>query len=237
MVIHLAIYIWTSWLCGIVPWLNRAKRIRQVRTTNPKINKSRIMAIFLFTVFIVGCGRNFPTFTDQKISDILVCGAGLEEKVRTDLYAAWTKAGGRLGHEFYKVAKAVIFSSNSNFDKSDMYNSYINCILEIDIRNRKKENIPICLENCVAEESACLSRMNEKFRRCIADQMKGCYNDCRKNYGFSHRECLSDLCNWEEISKESRKFYERRCKNRGAIIDLESECNTKNSECRRGCTE
>lgn len=221
-----------------VPWLNRAKRIRQVRTIYPKINKARIMAIFLFSVFIVGCGStNSPTLTDQKISDISMCGAGLEEKVRTDLYAAWTKTGGKLGYEFQEIAKAAIFSSDSNSDKPDMYTSYISCILEIDSRNRERESIPMCLENCGTEKSACLSRMNAEFLKCIANQMKGCYDDCRYRYGFPHDQCLSDLCNWEEISEKGRKFYERRCKHKETIIDLQAECNTENAECRRDCTE
>lgn len=236
MVIYLAIYIWTNWLYGVVPRMNRSKGVRQMRTIYPKINRAKITAILLFAAFTVGCGTtNFSTFTDQKISEVSVCGAGLEENVRSDLYAAWTKAGGKLGYEFQETVKAVIFSSNSN-DKLDMYNSYINCVLEIDRRNRKRGNTSMCLENCITDKSACLSRMDAKFRRCIADQMKGCYSDCRRR-GFSRDRCLSDLCNWEEISKKGRNFYERNCKDKGTIIDLQSECDTENAECRRDCTE
>lgn len=147
-----------------------------------------------------GCGTNRPTPSfnadnpERINSPIAVCGAGFDYELGARLAAEWQKAGGQLTAGFQEFVRSSIFNRTdiSSSDKQLMYQNYINCVLEID--RRQRESAGTCEGRCSSILSSCRNKTQRAFARCIGEAQELCIDECVKKYRYSHDSCRLDYC-------------------------------------------
>ena len=194
---------------------------------------------FICTSLLLACQSNFPAIpatqssgsSGAAASSIAVCGAGLEKGVSAQIEAEYSKSGGKLSAGFQDFVRTAIFSRAdiASADKQKIYDKYIDCVLEIDKRNRVSANS--CVGKCDLIQASCIREHDRALGTCIERMRYACINVCTQNYRNTLKRCVQSFCDpgspinvsqWSE--HQCRLYRTRRDGCEGELRSCVSEC-------------
>lgn len=191
----------------------------------------------------VSCTGPPPTLQkpDQRsLSQLAVCGAGLDTGVAANLEAAFVNMGGRVSAEYQSYVRSIIFSQAdiTSEDKRLIYTEYVKCVLEIDRAQRRQESIQTsllqCQSACSIERASCNSGADAPFQACLTKSQSRCLRECRYEFGHSADQCSNRLC---AMNKQNSSYWGGRyCPSEKALsIQSSGQCESRYARCLTSC--
>lgn len=167
-----------------------------------KLIQGTLWSIVL-TLLLSACSQSLVTpepirksqSTDVNRGALGLCAGGLEAGIAAAAEAELQRRGGKITVGFQKYVRGLIFSRSDidSSDKQKMYERYIDCILELDSRERIQKKT--AEGRCELRRESCIREKQAGFDACIEDGRRRCISECMDDYGNSFNACATEYCN------------------------------------------
>ena len=189
--------------------------------------RKNIFILFL-AILLVSCGSIDVKDNDNKLltSGISICGGGLDKGVSATIEAEYEKQKGNIDAGFKQYVHAVLDANGASEQK---YERYINCVLEVDGRERKSKDKSMCRSSCDKNRTLCINDNKSTYNQCIRKGQSSCMVQCATVYGLSKSQCLSN-CDMNKSHNIGQ--WE---KNHGCISATNNQCDISYNSCTTTC--
>lgn len=183
----------------------------------------------LMTIFLVSCQGTVATVegrNDLLHSGISICGGGIDTGVTATIEAEYEKQKGNIDSGFKQYVRAVLDANGASEQK---YEKYIDCVLQVDERERQTRDRALCQSSCDRIKNQCISDKKSDYDQCIRAGHASCLIQCKTIYRLSKSECHEN-CNPNKSYNIGVWERNHGCKSANNYL-----CNADYQECIENC--
>ena len=188
------------------------------------------ICILFLALLLVSCKTIDVKTTDNNLltSGISICGGGLDKGLSATIEAEYKKQKlkGNIDAGFKQYVHAVLDANGASEEK---YERYINCVLEVDGRERKSKDKSMCINSCDKNRTFCISDNEATYNQCIRKGQSSCMVQCATVFGLSKSQCVEN-CDMNKSHNIGQ--WE---KNHGCISATNNQCDISYNSCTSTC--
>lgn len=190
---------------------------------------NKYICILFSALLLVSCKTIDVKESNNKLltSGIAICGGGIDRGVSATLEAEYEKQKGNIDAGFKQYVYAVLDANGASEQK---YERYINCVLEVDQRERKTKDKSMCIDSCEKSRNLCMSDNKATYNQCIRKGQSSCLVQCATVFGLSKSQCL-DNCDMTKTHNIGQ--WE---KNHECISATNNQCDISYNSCTSTCS-